>query len=559
MVLLATFTLSSCNYLEFDQSSAYDTAEEAYATIERTEQHLTQAYTYLDTDFGSINGATRDCATDDAYYVWSSSTVHEMNDNRWSSLNTIDSKWSNLYQGIRTANQFIVNFQNTDFSAYEHNTDYPTWVEYMQYWEAEARFLRSYFIFELAKRYGDIINPKDSVYEISEVNDLTKSSFDEIVEYIAEECSEIAEQLPLSRSGALTGRITKGAALALKARALLYAASPLHTEDDSAKWVRAAEAAAEVIDLGQYSLVSEESVNNANSVELILERRTATSYAFESLNFPNSFENGGTGVCPTQELVDAFETTSGHTVTLEQATDGSGTWEWKTDASSDDFNPQLPYTKRDSRFYKTILYDGVSFKGVEIETESGGLNDPAIYGASPTGYYLKKYIIEDVSISAPTSSQIHTWVLFRYAEMVLAYAEAMNEAYGPTGCSEDDPDAMTALEAINLVRVRASQPAHDELDASSEETFRTLLQREKRVEFALEGHRFWDVRRWMIGESTQSEISGVNIVEDETISYRTFERVVVQQRSWAEKKNLYPIPIDEIYKNSNLNPQNTGW
>ena len=308
----SAMSLAACDFLDFDQSTGYDNQQEVYESWTRAEQSLTNVYSYLDADFGSIGSAMRDCATDDAHYVWSESTIHNFSNGKWSALNTIDAVWDNYYTAIRAANQFILNFQEMDYSKYEWSSDYQTWQEKSQYWVSEARFLRSWFLFELAKRYGDIPLARD-IYTVENVNDLPKTPFAEVIDYIVTECSEIAKILPedFSKvSGAQTGRVTKGAALALKSRALLYAASPLFSEDDRDKWIAAAKAAKEVMDMNRYQLVDEESVNNLSSKELILERRMASSCDFEKKNFPISFDGGNTGTCPSQELVDAFQTAS---------------------------------------------------------------------------------------------------------------------------------------------------------------------------------------------------------------------------------------------------------
>lgn len=547
-IALSAMSLAACDFLDFDQSTGYNNQQEVYEAWTRAEQSLTNVYSYLDADFGSIGNAMRDCATDDAHYVWSESSIHNFSNGKWSALNTIDAVWDNYYQAIRAANQFIKNFQEMDYSKYEWNSDYETWCEKSQYWVSEARFLRSWFLFELAKRYGDIPLAKD-IYTVEDVNLLPKTPFADVIDYIVAECSEIAKVLPddFSKvSGSQTGRATKGAALALKSRALLYAASPLFSEYDRDKWIAAAKAAWEVMEMDRYQLVDEESVNNLNSKELIFERRMDSSCDFEKKNFPISFDGGNTGTCPSQELVDAFQTVNGYDVTLTE----NG---WKCDDGS--FDPKYPYANRDKRFYKTVIYDGAVFKGKEIACYEGGAEGQPVVGASETGYYLKKYIMEDVELSPVEKKMIHTWVLMRYAEVVMNYAEAMNQVFGPDG--GDAELTMTAREALNLIRARASMPDVPETISSTTD-FQKFLEREKRVEFAMEGHRFWDVRRWKIAGDTQGTVSGVRIVRapDGTKSY---SRVTVETRRWEDKKYLYPIPMTELYKNNNLYPQNPGW
>lgn len=546
MIFLAITGLSSCDYLDFDQFAGFNSQEEVYEVFGRAEQSLIQVYTYLEHDFGTIGGAMRDCAVDDAHYVWSNSEIHTYNNGRWSAIHTVDACWSEYYSGIRCANMFIRSMKETDFTKYQWNDDYETWMEKAQYWESEARFLRSLYLFELARRYGDIPLAVD-IYTVDNVNELGKTKFADVMAYIATECKEISDILPDNYNnvaGKQTGRITKGAALALRSRALLYVASPLFSEDDKEKWIEAAKAAKDVMDLNLYQLVDEESVNNLNSKELILERRMAPSCDFEKKNFPISFDKGNTGTCPSQNLVDAFQTINGFDVIL---TDNG----WKCDDPN--FNPQLPYANRDKRFYKTVLYDGAVFKKKTLDCSEGGPEGQPVVGASETGYYLKKYVLEFVYLSPTEKPANHYWVLFRYAEIVLNYAEAMNNAFGPELAGEGF--TMTALQAINLIRNRAGMPnISTGLDKIE---FQKILEREKRVEFAFENQRFWDVRRWKKAADMDANIDGVKIVRSG--NRKTYTRINVETRPWENKKYLYPIPMNELYKNENLNPQNPEW
>ncbi len=545
--------LTSCNALEFDQSTGYLTAEEVYATFSNTQSLLTHLYSYLESDWGSVDSAMRDCASDDAHYVWSDSNVHIFNDGRWSAINTVDDKWSNYFMGIRQANEFLENFAAANFESYKNTTTYDTWVEQAQYWSYEARFLRAYCHFELARRYGDIPLVADTIYTTDDVNSVEKSSFKEVVDYIASECKEIAGYLPVdyaSVSGQQTGRITQGAAKALKAKALLFAASttynPDATNDD---WKAAAEAANEVIEMGQYSLEStlfpfDNGTSAYTSVELILERRQAASAAFEKLNTSISFENGNTGTCPTQNLVDAFETVNGYKVIYDETTG-----KFKSDDTA--FNPDAPYANRDARLAATILCDGDSWMGHTMACYEGGVDGSAVLGGSQTGYYLRKYLSSSVELSPVVTTAIHSWVIFRYAGILLNYAEAMNEAYG---AEESHSYTYTALEALNLIRARAGQP---EIATASDSELRELIRNERRVELAFENQRFWDIRRWGVGDST-NDITGVKITKASDSNAKSYALKSVETRKWADKMYLYPIPVNETYMNPNLT-QNTGW
>jgi hypothetical protein len=330
--------------------------------------------------------------------------------------------------------------------------------------------------------------------------------------------------------------------MALKARTLLYAASPLqNTSGEQSKWIAAATASKSIIDSAFYTLDGNFAnvINSLTTPELIFERRQGPTNSFERANFPIGYEGGNTGTCPTQNLVDAFEM---------QAT-GLG-----IDEAGSGYDPSDPYAGRDPRLNHTVLINGSIWKGDTLEIWNGGLNGPPVRYATKTGYYLKKYLIEAVSLSPSNpSTRDHTWVLFRYGEVLLNYAEAMNEAYGPEAMGSGSL-TMTALEAVNMIRARAGMP--DFPTGLSQSEFREKLRNERRVELAFEDHRFWDIRRWKIGNTTTG-IYGVDIEKD-ALDVLSFTPKTVETRVWDDKMYLYPIPQSEIYINSSLT-QNSGW
>jgi len=406
----------------------------------------------------------------------------------------------------------------------------------------EARFLRAFFYFELAKRYGSVPLITE-VLDAEDANTVTQVSFDSLVNFIVSECDTCINILPASFSDfpeGETGRATQGAAMALKARVLLYAASPLHNrEEDIEKWVLAAETSYAIIDSMQYELEADYAriVNNPVSNELIFGRNEGASNAFERKNFPIGFEGGNTGTCPSQNLVDSYEMqTTGLAI----------------DDPASGYDANFPYQDRDPRLEKTIVVNNAMWKGVQIETWYGGAHAQPKVGATKTGYYLRKHIIESINLDPTnTTRKKHTWVLFRFGEVLLNYAEAMNEVYGP-----DDPagNTLSAVDAVNMLRARAEMP---EFPAGmSQSDFREKLRNERRVELAFEDHRFWDIRRWKIGETT-TEIMGV-IIGTNPFGNFAYQKILVQERIFEDRMNLYPIPQTELYLNSNL-IQNPGW
>ena len=161
-IAFAAISAVSCSYLEFDETNGLRSFDNVYSYFDETKQMLTHVYSYIPQDFGTIGGAMRDCASDDAEFGDTGGSVQYMNNGSWSALNTVDDAWT-LYYGIRAANEFLQSFATTDFSRFEKDPDYQNWVDQMQYFTYEARILRSFFFFELAKRYGDIAMPVEKL------------------------------------------------------------------------------------------------------------------------------------------------------------------------------------------------------------------------------------------------------------------------------------------------------------------------------------------------------------------------------------------------------------
>ena len=546
---------AGCNFLDFDESSSDYSRDDMYRTYSNIQKMLTNIYGYMpNKNIYDISSAMRDCGSDDAEYGDPDASVQRFTNGTWSALNTVDDKWSTMYSGIRSANEFLESIKTVDLSMYQYETKYQRWLEHLKYYPYQARVLRAYYFFELARRYGDIPMPL-TMLTAEEANVIGKTPFDEVIDFIVSECEESAQNLPDTYVGLLddeSGRVTRGFALAVKTKALLYAASPLHNPSgDKSKWQKAATAAKEIMDLNLYQLDPDEKANNYTSQEVIFAIMRSESTSFELYNFPVRFTEGQrtyiSGNYPTQNLVDAFQTANGYDITL-----GSNGWQ----TSDPDFDVTKPYEGRDPRFARAILADGMSFKGSTIETFVGGKDYSATRNdlGSPTGYYLRRYIQESTSFTPENEvKNKHQWIVYRYAEALLTYAEALNEYLGSPTATEG-AFSVSALEALNMVRANAGMP---DVTATSQSDFREAVRREWRVEFAFEDHRFWDVRRWDIGQATQGQIDGVEITRSG--GKYNYKRMTVETRTWSARQNLFPIPQSELFCNPNLKPQNTGW
>ena len=489
-------------------------------------------------------------ATDEAQYALETGAVNSYVNGGWSPANPYSNTWTKAYTAIADANMYLEKLDQTDISEWQYTPNYENWLSQMEMFPYELRFLRAYFYFELFKTYGDVPLVTTTLTN-AQANNIQRTPADQIVKFIVDECDAIAPYLPVSYEtefGSEIGRATRIAVYALKARTLLYAASPLHNPNgDKAKWAKAAEACKYILDNAStwgLSLNTYSSLWGGNAffnTELIFGIGRGDSNDFEKANYPVGVENGSSGNCPSQSLVDQYE-----------YQDNGETFGERYPGDID-LNTVDPYEGLDPRFALTVVKNGDTWpsngaQAKEIETFVGGFNAAPKYGATPTGYYLRKYV--DGSCVTTTDNQTysrHTWILFRLGEFYLDYAEAV---YNATGSANDDTYGMTANDAINKLRTRADiqMPKFKE----DGEEWVKRYERERMVELAFENHRFWDVRRWKKGAQYFKTIQAATISSSLMLTRSTITR------QWDDKFNFYPIPQSELKKNPNLT-QNPGW
>lgn len=557
VVIASIFTYSSCN-LDHLEVTNYG---EDYVKLNfnNVGALLSDIYATLDYDFGNYGGAMLSSATDESMYVYESSKVHDFYNGSWSSTNSL-TNWGSMYSGIYSCNHYLAHYLGLTFPELEENDDYKAQMyRYLNY-EHEVRFLRAYFYFNLIRQYGDVPLVKSEL-SAAELNKLSRTSYKEVIDFIVSECDAIIPKLPVDYGSlgeyqitpAQDGRATKMAAMALKARALLYAASPLfNTSGDVELWKKAAVASKEVIDeslangkkLAAYANIW--GVNNWQGTEALFVRRLLTnSNNLEKRNFPVGVEHGSSGNCPTQNMVDAYQMKA------------TGKF-W--DEAGSGFNPAKPYDGRDPRFDLSIVKNGdtkwPSYNKSAIETFFGGINGEPLSGATPTGYYLKKLLDGTLANnSGSLSSSRHSFVTFRLGEFYLNYAEATFKALGSADATSSEL-AMSAVDAVNVVRARTGVAMPAFPTGMSNDEFWKQYTNERMVELAFEGHRFWDVRRWKEADKYFKSIVLMKITKNDDQTF-TYTRQTVE-RQWADKMYLFPIPQSELLKNSNL-VQNPGW
>lgn len=550
MAVGSAFTLCSCNdFLDREEDSFIDKTA-TFDSYNRTKQYLTYAYSLLPEGLNRFSGdALLGAATDDACFAIESSNIQQFNNGSWNALSNPDNVWDRYFAGIAKCCTLLENSNhiNLDISRLDpaKRVEYENNLKDIRMWRAEAHFLRAYFNFELLKRYGPIPIIKSTLDINKDYSDTPRPTMKEVVEFIANDCDIAADSLELTpwrNMNDAFGRATKGAALALKSRLLLYAASPLYVDfgdideankpSDATLWKAAADAAKAVIDLNQYALApayDDLFKNDFQNKEYIFVRRYPSNSDFEKSNFPISYGGKG-GTNPSQNLIDDYE-----------MLDGTA-FDW-----SDPVKAAHPFENRDERLLATVLMNSVLFKGKRVATYPGGADAMPNPNATKTGYYLRKFLNENVNIQTGGGSDGHVVPLFRLAEIYLNYAEALNE-YDPT-----NPDIAVYL---NKIRERVSLP--DVPSGLTQEQMRTLIHHERRVELAFEEHRFWDVRRWKVASSTLgAPVKGVKITQDDAGNF-TYSPVQVEQRVFQPKMYWYPIPQSEVLKLHHWE-QNKGW
>lgn len=526
---------------------------------------ITNIYSDLDTDFGSYSGAVLGAATDEAEYAYSGGAIETFYNGTWSPVNTPAGAWSSCYRAISNCNLYLERFTGLTFPELEMNADYkPQMYRYNNY-RYEVRCLRAYYYFLLVRQYGDVPF-SDHVLTADESNSLPRTPAQDIFDYIIAECdavkdSIIADYANLPADVALpaespeTGRVNRLTVLALKARAALYAASPLfNPTGDKELWHRAALANKELLDaadtakmklIDDYAkLWTKNNYKDATSEIIFGRRADRESSSMETSNFPAGLENCKGGNCPTQNLVDAYEMVDGKP--------------WDQSAF---YDPANPCANRDPRLAATIAVNGETgwpaWNEAPLETFQGGANGEPVNGGTPTGYYLKKYCQGDIDprSNSTNKSAYHTWITFRLGEFYLNYAEAVFRYLGSADATSAE-FPLSAREAASRTRARKSVNMPPFPTGMSNDEFWTKYKNERMVELAFEGHRFWDVRRWKEADKYFRSITEMKITRqtDGTFAYTRKEVA----RQWDDKMYFFPIPQADKLKNPNLG-QNPGW
>lgn len=555
--------------------------EELFTDFTRTQGALATLYTYLPDAFagysdGQFLGASRDCMTDNCTSFWDVHRYHSIQNGSYNATNHwfASTYWTNDLAGIRRCNQFLkqaqVSVVGNDTKSGDDNRLYDRYMD-------EARFIRAILHFDMITWFGAIpIETEPLTNETA--TSMTRTPAAEALQWVANECDTIIANgaLPFrySNENENWGRINGAAVYALKSRALLYLASPLNNPDNDVKrWENAANAAlafmTENAKLGDraYRLYTTES-NDPNqnyyqcfvstphlNNEFILSRSEWNTQAIEQFNSPCGFQ--GSLIAdgrnnPFENFVECYEMTNGKFVDEE----GSG------------YDPTKPYVNRDPRLEQTLLHQGSLWGDPQQDeermvdvTNGSGQDYATLHGGTSTGYYVKKFV-HNISFKSP-SNTLHACPIFRYAEILLNAAEALNEA-GRTN---------EAYQYVNQVRARVGMPAYSGM---TQDQLRERIQNERRIEFAFEDQRFPDERRWKLfdKQTPQSELSlpirkqiyhlysmQVDGTSDD-LTNRTYTIVPNSKHATyafqSPRDYLFPIPDTESKSAPGLG-QNPGW
>ncbi|HEV7380286.1 MAG TPA: RagB/SusD family nutrient uptake outer membrane protein [Dyadobacter sp.] len=586
-IALSLGNLTSCNQDFLDKEPQDQFSEDAvWNDAALIQTFINNTYRGLGHGFNNVMFSTY---SDESMAVWgpvvnvTKGLINASDINDWAYDRAAYYVWDNVYKNIRATNLF--------FSKIESATtlDAATKNMYM----GEEHFVRAYLYHNLVSVYGGVPLITQA-YGLGEEYSMPRNTYEECIKFIADECDKAAALLPETQSAANAGRATKGAALALKARTLLYAASDLYANptwaagyanteligykggDRTARWRAAKAAAKAVMDMNIYSLhapnpssLAEASKNRADMfVSKASSEDIHVRYFLAKLdndgawpgrsNGPNGYHNWG-GNTPLGQLVDDYEMKDGTK------------FSWSNPAHAAD-----PYVGRDSRLYSDILFEGASWrqrpadvidkdpKGIiqtgywekwnaatsktevvaGLDTRKGPIED---WNGTYSGYYLKKFM--DPAVDAQFFRSEVPWRFIRYTEILLNYAEA---------CINLGEEA-EAKKYLNMIRKRAAMPDITETGAALVKRY----QNERRIEMAYEEQRFFDVRRWMIAPTVYSNARGVEptykLNADRTTSAKaTYKIIEVQERKWVDRNYFLPIKLDEMNKNNKL-IQNPGY
>lgn len=570
--------LTSCSDFLDKEPSNELSKEKTFAGFVNAQQFHYDTYNFLLHGALRINNSWLDAATDLAESAIGTSGVRSSFNvgNYYGSAGApeLTSPWESRYRGIRKCNMVLAEVDSiakpADYSEEQFAKEKAQLV-------SEARFFRAYFYWELFLRYGPVpmvtkvLDPDGDL--LSEYKE--RPSFKTYTQFILKELDECVPGLLTYDEASSTqyaGRIIQPIPVAFKSRVLLYLASPRFAAQSGVTMKEAADAAKKFIDVygdgelgaNNYALYDDPTKTHAenyynavlqtpytgNNRELIFYRNDATIGWGQIFNDTPIGEGGNGGNCPSQNLVDMYDMEDGSAPFASYDATGAPVYNGVNPTPTAVYSDKYMWQGRDPRLAATVLMNGAYWNGRQINVVLGQADNTVGNAyATPTGYYMKKYIPETILGSNHGGTAYRNWVIMRYAEILLNYAEAL--------CELPDFEANKSEICIILdkVRHRAGILGNVEYrdDLNSQAAMRNFIRKERTVEFAFEEHRWWDVRRWNVAKEALSRpIYGVDVDANGNIT-----RKVAQKRVFEDKMYLYPIPEEEAWKTNIEN--NPGW
>lgn len=552
---------NGCDVLQPEDSNVYD-INDVKSVVTYAEGILITAYRNIPT---AHNNFILSYACDDAVNNDPSSSVKNVVSGGWTSSLNPFSEWYTAYESIFYINSFLEEMNGIDW----YWRDEQTSKLFAEKLKGEAYALRAWNYFHLLQAHagmgkdGNMLGVPniDKVLKTDNASDyqVPRSSFDELVQFILDDCDRALAILPdrwndsgvssvdLAVGEKNVNRINGMAVRLIKTKTLLYAASPAYS-DGTYTYQMAAQAAVELMDAnnglsdvasGDVEFYSNpDVVNNGNNDPEVLwySTRQNSSNNWEASNYPPSLYGEGL-TNPSQDLVNAFPMADG------------------TPAPESKINSDDPYSGRDPRLGKFIFYNGANLGrgGIVINTTTGSQDalGSTDINATKTGYYLKKFMnVSDVNLDPKVNSGgLHYYTYARYTDALLMFAEAANEAVGPDG----DVGGYTAREVINAIRERAGITSTDYVNGLDKSQMTELIRNERRIEMCFEQQRFWDLRRWNLTDAIKQPVHGVEVSADGS----TFNYLQVESRNYSDYQIYGPIPYQETLKYDLV--QNEGW
>ena len=578
---IGAMTLTSCedafgNFLDKQPSNELTKAE-VLGSFTLLEQNHNDTYNFLLHGANRINNSWLDAATDLAESsIGTSGTRTSFNIGNYyggGGAAELTSVWESRYRGIRKCNITINTLEAenadklrpADLSVELFQTRKANFI-------AEARFLRAYFYWELFLRYGPVpmvtteLDPNgDLMTGYTERPDL-KTFMDFLFKEV-KECEAGLKTYAETSDETYAGEVNQPTARALYVRMMLYMASPRFSAQSGITWQQAADAAKDFLaDYGDnYRLETRTNggvaaYNNAwllnsyadkNPEVIFFRNDVAIGWSGISTDTPVG-EGGQGGLCPSQNLVDMYDMEDGSAPFTQYDATGAPVYvNGKPTVNAESgYTDQNMWKNRDPRFAASVLYQGSEWNGRSINVIYGQSDNPiGNQNVTPTGYYVRKYIPETILSSNHSGTAKRLWRIFTYSEILLSYAEALNEA-------DYAGNKALVCNLLDQIRHRGGIIGNvaNRADLNSQTAMRNFIHKERTIELAFEEHRWWDVRRWNVaGEALGRDIYGIDVAADGTIT-----RKVAQQRKWQDKFYLYPIPEAEVWK-IGQDFQNEGW